>query len=70
MDVFNVRERTEDPTERWSEKKGNFVNDSDDEIILVVRNLTSHRPIFIPGRLVQSVTFSASNFSNKLELYR
>ena len=70
VDVFNLRESSGEGTERRGEKKGNFFNESDDEIILVVMNLTSHRPIFITGQLIQSVTFSASNFRNKVELYR
>ena len=69
VDVINVRESSKDERARPFERKGNFFNDSDDEIILVVRNHKS-RPIFLPGRLVQSVTFSASNFLNKVELYR
>ena len=70
VDVFNVRENSEEERARRFERKSHFFNDSDDEIILVVRNFRSQRPIFIPGHLVQSVTFSASNFLNKVELYR
>ena len=70
VDVFNVRENSEEERARRFEKRGQFHNDSDDEIILVVRNFRSQRPIFIPGHLLQSVTFSASNFLNKVELYR
>ena len=70
VDVFNVRENSEEERARRFEKRGQFHNDSDDEIILVVRNFRSQRPIFIPGDLLQSVTFCASNFLNKVELYR
>ena len=47
----------------------NISNNSDDEIILVTLN-QQKTPVFLPGGLVNHLSFGLTNWSNKLELYR